>query len=350
MRLLILTQKVDKDDDLLGFFHSWLNELARHFEKVTIICLFEGKHDLPANVKVLSLGKEKGESKLKYIYNFFRYVFSERKNYDSVFVHMNQIYVLLGGIFWRIWGKKVALWYVHRQKSFSLWLAEKLVNVVFTSVPESFSLKSKKVQYVGHGVDTEFFSCFNRNNAFNKPIRIIAVGRITPIKNLDILIEALSILNSKGFGLRAEIVGAPALKSDQAYLNEIKQIVQEKGLEGKVSFVGSVSNKDLPKYYCESDILVNLSPRGGVDKVVLEGMAGGVIPIVSNTAFREVLGEYVHNLVFKERDVSDLVLKIEGLLAIEDVVHIREYLVKKVQTSYDTKIVIEKIVKIICVQ
>ena len=72
MKLLILTQKVDKNDDVLGFFHGWILEFAKNYEKVTVICLYEGKHDLPENVKVLSLGKERGVSKLKYILNFYK--------------------------------------------------------------------------------------------------------------------------------------------------------------------------------------------------------------------------------------------------------------------------------------
>src|SRR3989344_8687589 len=59
MRLLIVTQKIDRDDDLLGFFHQWICEFARHCESVTVICLEKGEYALPANVRVLSLGKER---------------------------------------------------------------------------------------------------------------------------------------------------------------------------------------------------------------------------------------------------------------------------------------------------
>ena len=113
MNLLILTQKVDKNDAILGFFHSWILEFAKNYEKVTVICLYEGEHNLPNNVKVLSLGKEKGVSKITYLYNFYKFIFQERKNYDKVFVHMNQIYIILGGLFWKLSGKEIGLWYAH---------------------------------------------------------------------------------------------------------------------------------------------------------------------------------------------------------------------------------------------
>lgn len=136
MNLLILTQKVDRDDPILGFFHRWIEEFSNHCDKVTVICLSLGKYDLPKNVKVLSLGKEEqlrkrpdlgnfkrsvlGEqlNRLKYIWHFYKYIWQERKNYDSVFVHMNQEYVLLGGLIWKLFGKKVMLWRNHPDGSF----------------------------------------------------------------------------------------------------------------------------------------------------------------------------------------------------------------------------------------
>jgi len=105
MRLLIITQKVDENDDILGFFTGWIAEFAKNCEKVTVICLQKGEFNLPDNVKVLSLGKEQLSAishqpsalqKFKYVFNFYKYILGERKNYDSVFVHMNPEYIILG--------------------------------------------------------------------------------------------------------------------------------------------------------------------------------------------------------------------------------------------------------------
>ena len=57
MRLLICTQTVDLNDPVLGFFHGWIAAFSRHCESVHVICLKEGRHSLPANVFVHSLGK-----------------------------------------------------------------------------------------------------------------------------------------------------------------------------------------------------------------------------------------------------------------------------------------------------
>ena len=120
MKLLIVTQKVNKNDPILGFFYNWIIKFSEEFESVVVICLEEGDEvaDLPHNVKVLSLGKESGKSRIKYLIRFYKYIWSERGNYDVVFVHMNQIYVVLGGVLWHLLSKKIALWYTHKETSF----------------------------------------------------------------------------------------------------------------------------------------------------------------------------------------------------------------------------------------
>jgi len=70
-RLLIITQKVNKNDSVLSFFHAWIAEFAKHFSRVTVVCLEEGEHSLPENVSVFSLGKEKGYSRGRKIHRFY---------------------------------------------------------------------------------------------------------------------------------------------------------------------------------------------------------------------------------------------------------------------------------------
>src|ERR1041385_8548279 len=118
MRLLVTTQAVDLNDPVLGFFHRWIEELAKHYEHVHVICLKEGEQRLPSNVSVHSLGKEQGRSRVKYLVLFYRYIWTLRNEYDAVFVHMNQEYVLLGWKLWFLLGKRIVLWRNHKKGSF----------------------------------------------------------------------------------------------------------------------------------------------------------------------------------------------------------------------------------------
>ncbi len=38
-RILIVTQTVDTQDPVLGFFVRWIEEFAKHAEELTVICL-----------------------------------------------------------------------------------------------------------------------------------------------------------------------------------------------------------------------------------------------------------------------------------------------------------------------
>ena len=144
MRLLIITQKVDVNDDLLGFMHGWVAEFSKKYEKIIIIALGVSEINLPANVRVLSLGKEISKSKIKYLVNFYKYIWRERKNYDFVLVHMNKEYMVLGGLLWWLLGKKTALWYNHKKGNIISNFAGYLAGKIFYTSPFSFFAKWPK--------------------------------------------------------------------------------------------------------------------------------------------------------------------------------------------------------------
>jgi len=351
-KLLIITQKVDMNDTVLGFFHKWIIEFSKKYDQVTVICLYEGKHDLPSNIKVLSLGKEKGASQFAYVLRFYKYIWSERKNYDSVFVHMNQIYVVLGGIFWRLTGKKIALWYVHRKVTLLLRLAVFFANNIFTSAKESFGIENNKVHYVGHGIDVK---------SFEKPVgfvskksdalRIVSVGRITPIKHCEVLINALDFLrDDHKINVEVNFIGAPHVGGDSVYYDSLLSLVKSKDLEKSVTFIGNVQNSKVQEYFWDADISANMCPHGGMDKVVLESMASGVPAFASNKIFLDVFGEYKDDLIFEYNDPKSLADKISKYWLNcqrdqEFSVTIRKSLMRKAQ-DFDIAILVDKIISI----
>ncbi|MDZ4205811.1 MAG: glycosyltransferase, partial [Patescibacteria group bacterium] len=144
MKLLIITQKVDRNDPILGFFHRWIEEFAKQCEFVTVICLEVGEFNFALNVKILSLEKERKRSRIRYITHFYKYIWQERKNYDVVLVHMNQEYVLLAGLFWRLFSKKIFMWRNHAKGNLSTRIAVLLSNKMFCTSPHSFTARFKK--------------------------------------------------------------------------------------------------------------------------------------------------------------------------------------------------------------
>lgn len=288
MKLLILTQKLDKSDPILGFFHRWVEEFSKHCDQVIVICLEKGEYNLPANVAVHSLGKEAGESRFKYIFNFYKLIFQERKNYETVFVHMNPEYVVLGGWLWRAWHKKIILWYTHKAVNLKLKLAAILAHKIFTASRSSFRLNNSKVLATGHGIDTEFFKPATR--ADNSIFNIVCVGRFSRIKNQLKLLEIFSrILPKIEKPIMLNFIGPALAVADKKYLQQAKDFAAVQHLENKVKFSGAVAPANLPIFYQAANLLVNLSQTGSLDKDVLEAAACGLAVLTSNEAYRAEL-------------------------------------------------------------
>jgi len=345
MNLLIITQKADRDDPILGFFHRWIVEFSRHFDAVTVICLEEGKHDLPANVKVFSLGKEKGASKAASMLRFFQLITAERSRYDAVFVHMNPIYIVLAAPLWKLWGKKIFLWYTHRAVDLKLRIAAACADRIFTASERSFNLPSPKVIVTGHGIDASAFSSVARTKAFGaEPLKIVSVGRITPIKDPITLIKAASLLKKRlTKKIKVTFVGGPVTEADKAYAEKVRAQVASSGLNEEVAFIGDISPVQMPNVYKDVDFAVNLTPTGGIDKVVLEAMAAGIPVFTSNEAFRPYFNEYADRLIFTHADPADLANKIEAVMKNGSSASIGAYLQGVVKEKADIAALIGKI-------
>lgn len=343
MKLLIITQKVDQNDQLLGFFIEWLKKFSQKFDKLTVLCLERGEFNLPSNVEVISLGKDHGSSKLSQFFTFYFLVFSLRKQYNSVFVHMNPIWMVLGGFLWKLLGKKRFLWYTSGGVTFKLKLAEKFADIIFTASKESFRVPSRKVIITGHGIDTDLFKpSGNRLSTIdNSRTKLLSVGRIAPVKNYETLIDAAKILRDEGVDFEITIIGeAPPLEKDRKYEESLKSKVESLKLKDNFNFVGKVNHKDLPEYYQSHDIFIHLSKTGSLDKTILEAMACGMKVLSSNDASRAFLS---NELMFRGDNSTELAAKIKFLKDQLVNLNLRNYVVQ----NHNLDTLIDKISKYI---
>lgn len=316
MNLLIITQKVDINDDVLGFFHNWIKEFAGHYKKVFVICLYKGEYRLPENVKVFSLGKEAGAGRTRRLFNFYKYIWRLSGEYDGVFVHMNPEYAVLGGLFWKARGKKVWLWFAHKSVNLKLRLAEKIADVIFTASEKSFRLPSAKLKVVGHGIDIEKFSRMEKAGADGGRIKFITVGRISPVKDYETLIRAVEILcKKKGFNnFNFAIIGGPGLAAQEDYFSSLKRIVSELKLDNIIKFAGSIPYKNIHRYLNGADVFLHSSRTGSLDKAVLEAMAASLVVVSSNESSKEILSAFGDDLIFPEGDAEKLADKLEKIM------------------------------------
>ena len=298
MKLLFITRKVDKADSNAGFIYTWIKRIGERLDKLIVICQEAGDYSgLPGNIEINSLGKEIGYNKLKQFIKFQSLVMSRLSQVDGVFAHMMPVYSILAGPWCKLFRKKLIQWYTHKSVDFKLKLANLAVDNFATASKESFRLKTTKpVKILGHGIDTKRFAPRNkkqdtRNKQSSKLVfNIISIGRVSPTKDYESMIKAVYELKQSGVkNIQLTIIGDVGLKSQQIYFDNLKQMVKKMNLESQVQFLGSIANLETPKYLQQSDLFINLSDTGSLDKALLEAMACENLVLTSNQAFKSIL-------------------------------------------------------------
>ena len=308
MKLLIVAQTVDTEDPVLGFFVRWIEEFAKNVEHIEVICLKLGKSDLSKNVRVHSLGKPsfakatKGPGvRLRYVIRFLTLAWKLRNEYDAVFVHMNQEYVLIAGWLWKLLGKRVYLWRNHYAGSWLTDVAAAFCTKVFCTSKYSYTAKYKKTALMPAGVDTERFK--PDTHVKRKSHSILFLSRIAPSKRPEMLIDALALLADSGSDFTATIVGSP-LPKDEVYYQSLKKRARPFG--SRIAFLPGVPNSETPDLYRAHEIFVNCSSSGMFDKTLFEAAAAGCFVLSSSEDFRVSIGE---RLYFSNSE--ELALKLE---------------------------------------
>ncbi len=310
--LLIIAQKVDAEDDLLGFFIDWIKEFSNNFDNVFVITLSKGKYELPSNVQVYSLGKEHGSSKFVRLVTYYKLLFRLVPKSNGVFAHMSPIFAVSSWPVTFIFRKKIILWYLHRSVTFRLKLANLLCYKIVTAAKESLLFKSNKIIETGHGINIEKFR--TKRDWTGDRFRLLSVGRISKIKNYETLIKAAKILQEKNIEVEIKIVGQPVMSADTEYMNYLKTLNEKLALRREIEFVGFVPFSKIADYYKNSDLVVGLTPQGGIDKTILEAMASGCLVLTSNPVNKKYFGSYSDDLLFGYGNPENLAEKIEFLI------------------------------------
>jgi glycosyltransferase involved in cell wall biosynthesis len=320
MKLLMITRKVDKDDDRAGFIYAWIKKISPKVEKLTVICLEKGNLSGLRGITIYSLGKEEYLAyphfirRLITLYRFYKYIWHLRKEYDSVFVHMHSIYVILAGWLWRLWDKKIGLWCAHVQVNTLAKIASYLVDYIFSPSKESFNFPTRKLKKVGHGVDTQIFKPLDYPRDKKDKWQIISLGRISLVKDYDTLIEAIKILvNQYQFdNFEVKIIGQPARQEDFKYLKRLKEKIKKYHLEKYFHWLGGIPNKEAVKFYQSADIFVSMQAGGGFGKSVLEAMACGLVCVLCTPVYNKILGDYQKETIFEEKNPQSMAEKLNN--------------------------------------
>ena len=123
---------------------------------------------------------------------------------------------------------------------------------------------------------------------------ILHVGRLSPEKNIDILIKSLKHIKHD-FNV--------VITSDGPQKDYLKELVVKEGVADKVKFTGFVSKKRLDNYYDRAELFVSAAEHDTFNNCVAEALAHGVPVIISkNSGATDFVNHGKNGLILKKND------------------------------------------------
>lgn len=147
-----------------------------------------------------------------------------------------------------------------------------------------YGADAARIAIVPCGIDLDLFAPMEKEFARRKlglkdgERVILFVGRIEPLKGIDILISVAAQLHEDE-NFIVLIVGGDARAS--AEIEQLRAQAERLGVEHHISFVGSVEHDRLPLYYNAADVCVVPSYYESFGLVAVESMACGT-PVVAS--------------------------------------------------------------------
>lgn len=184
----------------------------------------------------------------------------------------------------------------------------------------------KKIALLSPGVNLRLFRPINQIKAkkfikanVNQKL-ILFVGRIDPVKGIDVLLYTIKILVQKHSypAIALWIVGGDNIdyrkewSKELKYLEEIRQLL---GITAYVKFIGKQVREKLPYYYNAAEIVLMPSQYESFGQAALEAMACGTPIIITDTTGVSGLLDKEHNaLLISANNPIGLAKKIRHLL------------------------------------
>lgn len=273
----------------------------------------------------------KGVRRLEVLIRLFlllSYLIRHRHTYDVIHVHTAATVTALAGVLAGRWmGKPSILKVTNSGKRNDIFrfrtgsglpVANKLVRYLKHATclialnPEatqdllSEGFRPDQITHIPNGVEVDRIQP-RQSYALKNAAHILYVGRLHSSKKIDVLLDALALLNVQDCPWHLTLVG-----SGRERETLIRQ-TQELGLSDRVHFAGQT--KDVNPFLQQVDVFVLPSQTEGISNALLEAMAVGLPCIVTdNPGNRRVFSDAAVGLLVPVDDVSALATAVESLI------------------------------------
>lgn len=147
---------------------------------------------------------------------------------------------------------------------------------------------------------------------------IVSCSYLSKVKRVDLLIEALSKVQRKIYGIKWIHIGSGSEEE------RIKNLAKEKLSNIHYEFLGHLENKKVLSFYAENNVncLVNLSSTEGLPVSMMEAQSFGVPIIATNVGgVREIIGDDNGILLSENPTVSEVEKAIIKMFLLKEIEH-----------------------------
>lgn len=182
-----------------------------------------------------------------------------------------------------------------------------------------YGASADRIEIVPPGVDHAFFSPGSQSGARwalqtdDRPL-LLFVGRIQPLKGVDVAVESLARLERTD--ARLWIVGGASGAGGEGAVERVRRLISSNGLEERVRFVPPQPHHLLSTFYRAADVCVVPSRSESFGLVALEAAACGVPTVASAVGGLRTLVEHGHTgYLVDSRDPDDYAAYVDAILA-----------------------------------
>lgn len=232
----------------------------------------------------------------------FKLIFDDHMAYDCMF---SKLGIVAYPVFKRFFSPLI------------LETADGLVAVAQTTIDfmhRMYGIPLERITYIPLGSDDTLFrfddtargEIREQLSIGGSDVAFIYTGKMIPIKKLNILIEAMKILESHQ-ELKILLVGGGI----ESYVDGLKQDIKAQGLEDRFIWHDAVPNKELYKYYSAADVAI--WPREA-SLSAMDASSCSLPVILSDDCEITERVERGNGLTFRGGDARDLARQMEKLL------------------------------------
>lgn len=285
------------------FIHAYLGHYARHFERVYYFSYRDEAADLPENCTLV-----KNPGLHRWLYALALPILQRRYFQDCDVLRVMQMTGALPAVIARgLYGTPYAGTYGYTYQAFARlqgmplrgalfegrarlglrWAAGVIVTTPELQAELARRVPAGRLVYLPNGVDTSRFRPPPARQVGAEQ-RVVFVGRLDPVKNLTLLIDALSTVQAAP--IRLEVIGDGPLRV------HLEEHAARRGLA--CEFLGTLPNEQLPARLAAADLFVLPSQREGHPKALLEAMSCALPCIGTDVAgIRQVIQDGVTGLL-----------------------------------------------------